>query len=563
MITAVSMGGAFCQGSAIAFLAFFINVMQSKTKTGISYIDKFIGNNVSSLFLMCGILFLLIFFSAMATYYSAIKSRSLARKYHAKCSTRILKHLSRLRFVDLNFNYSQGYIHRMLVRNSMLMGRSIEGMIQSIQPFLNLIVTLLVIFKFSRMLTLTVIPLFLILLPFLYRLSGDIQKGSRRFYENSIHDMTKRLRKFLGFIAHTNISHRCEAFNMEKLYVRNPQIRAYYDDFDKMLLANDRAIFITATFKSFFLIFVLLMLGYNALYNSLAWGIIIAYIVALQRLINYLQALAGHFSNLSRFYPLISDYIDFHEASSQPSKYQIESGRIPERIVLSNPAILEGGDKELTLKAGDKAIYYNPHNLNRFNFLRVLSPLIKSSSIPERYWYRSCFVSVLCEYFPDSIYANIIGGDIDQEKIGQLKETLNHLDLLDEVESLPDGIMTEMTDEIWETLSDELKLGIKILPLLYSDDPIVFLDVKMIQNGDNILFQKLLAFFSDRLLFLTTKNSNVDQPYAEKIIVSNENEIVGIGNIDWFDRIKPNLHMLCEVGEDASSDGEEELIMDM
>ena len=65
-IVLIMIVGAFVQGSTIAFLSFFINIIQSQKKTGFSYLDNIISNNVFSLFIMSTILFILLFLSAVS-----------------------------------------------------------------------------------------------------------------------------------------------------------------------------------------------------------------------------------------------------------------------------------------------------------------------------------------------------------------------------------------------------------------------------------------------------------------------------------------------------------------
>ena len=533
--------GAFVQGSTIAFLSFFINIIQSQKKTGFSYLDNIISNNVFSLFIMSTILFILLFLSAVSTYYVAVKSRFLARMYHAKCTSRILTLFNRLQVTDAGtFSYSFAQIRKLAIRNSLLMGKSIETLIQSFYPFSSLIVVLFIVLKLNFKLSMMVFPFFLFVLPFLYKLSSNIQKDAKIFYEASVKNMAESIQKSLVLMNTTNANDKSRERCIGKLFHGNHEIKSYYDNFDKMQLANDKAVFITSSFKSFFLVGVLLIAGYSALHNALSWGLVIAYIMAMQSVINNLQNVSGNLSNLNRFYPLVSSYIDFCNHVERLSKPKAKKEcLLPDDITITSKSVLEGGVPAITLKPGDRVIYYNKHSLHRINFSAVISPLIKASSLPKSCWYQSCFISSIDGYIPDTIYANGIGGEIDQKKTATFVKIVNDLGLKGETDALPEGLNTMITEELWERLSPLFKL----LPVFFSDTKIIIVDLDVIKKMDSLFCQRLLGLLSDRIVFLVTNHLNIAGHERETIIVSDDHGVVGMGDVAWFHRIKSHLQV--------------------
>ncbi len=534
--------GVLAQGGTVAFLAFFVNIIQSQKKTGFSFLDNKAGNNLATLLFMSGVLFALLLLNAVSSYYVAVKSRALARAFHTKCSSRVLRLFNRLRVVDAAlFDYSPQRVKKLAIRNSMLMGKSIEMFLQTAHPVFSLICVLAVVLKLNLKLSLIVFPFFVFVLPFLYKLSADIQRDSKTFYEASIKNMANRIRGVLAFLNATNVDAPDRERGIDRLFLGVNDVRNYYDNFDKVHLADNKAVFITSTFKSFFLVLVLIVSGYGALHNSLSWGLILAYIMAMQSVVNNLQSLSGNLSNMNRFYPFISSYIDFCNCTKGLV------GKIPEKrapaareITIKARPSPSAGQGVVTLKPGDRALYFNKHCLSRVNFHYVISPLIPSSSLPEDAWILSDFVSHADKYFPGTLYSNVAGEEVDGQKAEAVARLLKDMNLSDELNSLPDGLHTVITDVLWEGFSDSLKLAVKTLPLVFSGGAIVFIESEAVKMADHRTVLKLWEMLADRFVFITAHHyGHGGEPFDVKtIIVSDDHGIVGIGDREWFDTVK-------------------------
>jgi ABC-type multidrug transport system fused ATPase/permease subunit len=540
------MSGAAVQGSIIAFLAFAVDSIQGERKIGIPFLDNVIGSNLATLVLMIAILFILLFFSTVAAYYAAIKSRYVASAYHKKCSLRSLKLFNRIRFFNpLAFNYTETGIKKVATRSSMLMGKSVENIVRAIQPLLYLIAAVAVISVLNIRLSLILAPFFVFLMPFIYNLSSDIQTNAKRFYGGSIRDNIGRIQKMLSLINKTNVNPECAEKYIEKEYRENEKIKTYYRDHNKLLLGRTKAVFITSIFKSFLLVFVLFVLGYSALNNSLSWGIITAFIVAFLHMSNNLQTLVGNLSILNRFYPMVSNYIDFYNIAGRFSKSGSKRPKsFPDEITLAGNSTVGGEKYQLVIRPGDRVICISNRGLNRLEFPSLVTPLIESSSLPKSHWYNSCFLSSLSGVFSGTILDSIGGDDTGGKNLEQVEQILKDSGLSNEIEALPEGLMTEINDEVWEGLSNEVRLTIKFLPLLFSDCKIIFVDLNLFKKVNYQACLRLFDFFSDRILFFTTEQIKVDRQYAETVIVTGDRGIVGTGDMEWLRSIEPELEQV-------------------
>jgi subfamily B ATP-binding cassette protein MsbA len=130
--------------------------------------------------------------------------------------------------------------------------------------------------------------------------------------------------------------------------------------------------------------------------------------------------------------------------------------------------------------------------------------------------------------FNDTIAANIAyGKEIDEEKI---KTALKKANLLEFVESLPDGIYTKL-QENGSNLSGGQRQRIAIARALYTNPDVLILDeaTSALDNKSEAIIMKTIENLKDKLVFIVAHRLSTIEN-ADEILVFKNGEIVCRGN---------------------------------
>ena len=130
--------------------------------------------------------------------------------------------------------------------------------------------------------------------------------------------------------------------------------------------------------------------------------------------------------------------------------------------------------------------------------------------------------------FNDTIAANIAyGKEIDEEKI---KTALKRANLLEFVESLPDGIYTKL-QENGSNLSGGQRQRIAIARALYTNPDVLILDeaTSALDNKSEAIIMKTIENLKDKLVFIVAHRLSTIEN-ADEILVFKNGEIVCKGN---------------------------------
>ncbi|MDD5218575.1 MAG: hypothetical protein PHN49_04020 [Candidatus Omnitrophica bacterium] len=542
---------AFAQGATIAYLAFFVNVVQGKRSTGVDWIDHSLqANGLWGFAVLCLVFFLLLFVSAVTDYFAVYANRKLARSYHRRCAMRVLEWIERLKVIDpANFPFDKYTLKLMATRNSLMMGKNLELIALVFQPLIRFCVVMAILVSIDVKLTAILVPFSLIVLPFLYRLSEGVQSNAKFFYGETSFAMSAEILNGLQYLASANVGFANQKKDIRQWYAGNKAITRYYDCFDNVLLANERSELVVSIFRAFFLIVLLMILGYRAIHQVHSWGFLVAYIAAMQQLTNHIKHFAALLSTGMRFYPLVRQYIGFCEHTQKlidqglPAKGDAACRLSPEieSVEIKSRQLFPGGRDTLALVKGRPLYFYHDEfDLNRICFYEYLRPLIKGSKVPRNFWLNAGFVSAL-SLLPTIPLKDVLmpyGAGTTQETVWN--SLVAELDLDKEISALLQGAHEFMDSELWHALSHELRALIQIFPLVISCHNVAFIDWEILRHCRPAEVSTLLKKFEDRFLLLVISQS-LPAADTEEILIAKEQKVAGAGTVQWFKTVHASL----------------------
>lgn len=569
----LSAVGALAQGGVIGFIAFTVNYLQNPRTFGIAWLDRILDHTLLMLAIFGLILFCIALIGASSTFASSILARSMARASHKQSSVMALSIMIGSSSLDHpGLPDSEGGLRRLIVRNTTHLGKAVETLISLAAPMWRMLVMAGILLSVDLKLSLTIAPLFLLLIPLSYWLSSGVQRDAKRFYEEAVMRMATRVGSIVKMINSQNtligpkwVDH------FTQLYVADEGVQSYFDEFDRLQLAQERVQFAMSVVTSVFIVFALIVGGYMAASNAMPWGLVVSFLLALLIFVNSIKTTQALVTNLSVFYPAVSQYRQFvlNDHSSQGAGTEIDPGkekpRDVKRIELACEEVAPGGDRILSLEKGNPVYYVTPQRMNRLNLAEVIEPISKIASVPRDFFIeQTCFVDCRSSPRTGHLRQNLVGMCSDERLEHLVELVVDRLNLKDEIEGLPEGLKTILTPEVWEELSPSLTLGIMIGPLLTDERSIVLLDLALFKQVELETAQAALDLLAGKYILLVTQRLGTPRWLADRVIAVDDRQTIQIGSLKWYEEIEQREITLQSRRNFAENDVDpsEELILE-
>jgi hypothetical protein len=513
-IIVASMGGAFAQGATIWLLSLILRVMEDDLSIQVPMTSFTLEQNFASLAFIVAVLFALQLASAVLLYASAIQARAVARSYHQKMALRTLRAYCAAPSVSCDlFSHVSSPIRRSIVRNPKIMGKAVENMATSIRTVFLAIAYIIVMFTLTVEISLCIIPAFVLVMPFLYRLGTSTQEAARSYYDRAVKNMSAHVRRQIQVGGQTNLHRDLYPDRAEQTYLDDPVVRQYYDYYDRLLLSVDRSVLITGMFRPLLLTAILLVLGWFALADAYPWSVILPFVLALFQLMNNVQSLAATIAVFHRHYPRILQYFEVVPVIED------EAIRSPSHADPARSIDIAGTQ----LVQGDVALYFTEMPLTLLTFQEVLRPLRDASSGSEEHWRYPSFVGK--GYVPPSVSLH----DMLPETRGWISELLVGMGLSSEID-----LDTPLDEAMWMTLSPEVQSTIIMLDLRAADSEVVFLDAEILGMLRPDFVASLLDLLAGKILVLVSAHRRTECERAKIYLQTENGHLTGSGDAEWW-----------------------------
>jgi ABC-type multidrug transport system fused ATPase/permease subunit len=475
----------------------------------------------------------------MAIYYVAITSRAIGRAFHLRSATRTLEAFSRAPYVRPGLADVRSELRASVVRYPRIMGIAIEQMVGTLQAGCYVLGFLVVLFTISVEVSLFTLPVFLLVLPFFYRLSAQTQKAAKSFYGQVRQQASAYARDQLQVSDQTNIHAALYGATQIQQYRDSELVQDYLDTYDQIRLAQRRSILITSLFRGFLLCLILGVLGSFSIRETYSWGQLLVYVLALWQLANHVQGMMASLVNLNRFQPRILGYYEVQSALAEEAT-EPQAARLDGPLAITSRGSLEGDAGRLEVTRGDRIVYLADAALSRMEFVGVLAPLLAACPGKKPVLRAASFCSGADRCPRLSLSAMVLGDETPSaDARAHLEARIAELGLAQELATLPDGSATLLSEETWSTMSQELRVALRILSLAESASEVLFIDWRLVGRLEKEFAMRLLALLDDRILFLVSRDGRTECEWAGGFVVSENGKVVGVGDARWWGTILP------------------------
>ncbi len=536
-VTAMSFIGASAMAGTLAALNFFVKGIESEVPTSAPFFGFPIQNDMRTLALLAGFVLFLQLVNALSMYYVAITSRAIGRAFHIRSTETIFEAFSRSPYLRTKFEDNRLEVGNSVSRCPRILGVVIEQMVGTLQAGCYVIGFVAVLIKISVEISLFTLPVFVLVLPFLYRLSTQTQKAAKAFYGTARREATRYARRQLRASDQTNVHPDFYAATKKRQFRDSEAVRTYLDVYDDIRLTQRRSVLITSLFRGFLLVLVLGVLGSFSVRGTYSWGELLVYVLALWQLANQVQGMTTNLMTLNRFQPPLVGYYAVQDALVEKTGDSREPG-LDGPLVIQSRGRIPGDAGRLEVTRGDRIVYLTEVPLSRMEFAQILSPLLAACPEQKRLLRAASFCSGadMSPLLPLS--AMVLGSEAQSaDEVARLEARLDDLGLTQELANLPDGSSTFLSEETWDAMSQKLRAALRILSLAESPSALSFVDWSLVGRVEKAFAMRLLALLEDQIVLVVSNDGTSECGWAGGFVVSEHGEVVGVGNAPWWEAI--------------------------
>jgi ABC-type multidrug transport system fused ATPase/permease subunit len=537
IVVAMSFVGASAQAGTIAALNFFVKGIESDVPRVIPYLGFPIQNDVRTLIALTAVVLGLQVVNALAIFYVGVTSRAIARAFHVQSAAKTVRAFSTIPYLRPGLANARMDLLSAITKYPRILGMAIEQLVGALQAVCYVAGFLVVLFTISVEVSLLTLPVFLLVLPFLYRLSTQTQKAAKTFFGEARQQATIFTMEQFQASDQTNVHPALYAASQEQQYRESAAVRRLLDNYDHLRLSQRRSDLITSLFRGFLLCLILVVLGSFSVRGSYSWGELLVYVLALWQLANHVQKVTSSLVSLNRFHPRIVSYYAV-QAVLTGKATDPPAASLEEPLVITSQGCLEGDSGRLEMRRGDRIFFLAEASLSRLEFARVLTPLLAACPDQKRVLRSASFCSGADASPNMGLSAMVLGSESPSaDQIAMLEARITKLELAQELAALPEGSASLLSEETWSTMSQELRVALRILALAESPSDLLFLDWGLLGSLETEFAKRLLAMLDDRIVLFVSEDGSIECEWATGFIVSESEEIVGVGDERWWGEI--------------------------
>ncbi|MFP4120218.1 MAG: hypothetical protein ACLFWI_04235 [Coleofasciculus sp.] len=484
------------------------------------------------------ILFCLLF-SSWLIYFSRSKIITLGRIYEEFCSKRIL--------LILNYSFATGILdevtyddkifYRLATSDSRYCGRVLRIITNTFIPAITFAVNFLVLLYINFFLTLVVFILIAISLLFLYEVNVKGATNSHLMEQYARKAATEKRQ----IIARQQlVATPLTAMSIERSFISGEQ-KQYLDAFEGKLQAVFKSEFVSNVFFAIIISVILVILGIFIFHKKAGWGELIVYLIALRYGLVNLRQVNKQLTSINRFYPQVRRYFHFVEAvKNNFNSHSVDD----EYTITANSILISKSYFNYQLKAGNRIGLICSVELNRYTLPFITNCLMRESS-------KSLNSTVSATWFVTSKYKYIermpfreLVGLPPEYSWDNLEQDLKETELWNKIqEQLPDNLDKQISIDAWNQIDSELKFSLGLLTALHSNCYWVMIEESGLRSLSEETKQYFLEHLSDKIIAIVfSKNIKNVGAYKENVIaVIHENNLIGLGSIDWFTKNKHKI----------------------
>jgi len=529
--------GAGCLGAIIGIIGFYVNLVDTKEVFELNYLGYKISilNNYFSIVSLGALIFLLICVGAWTTYKASLSTRNIGRNVHKTILHNIIKQLQKRTpsssiGLENNQEFTINKLKRNVLRNSVQLGIAAETIVRAIRPLSYSLVGFGLIMFIDVNLSVILIFFSILCLPIITNFSKKTSSKTRLFYESRVNEYGRDIVAVLNNLDSSSLL-SSNIVQVDDYVLKIPSVTPYLDGYDEFLLANNKMSFIVTIMQSAIFGLILIMLGMQVLDGDKSWGEMMAYMIALLALVNSMKTLMVNYTTLSRLYVSLQDYNVFMKSQIEKE----ETSLLNELTITADDSRLTDSKNMIILKPGDKTFLKTDMMPTRFDFDKFIKPFENNVIERIKLWNDSEFVLQKYQYLCGTLLDNFVGKFKNKNDKIKIKEIIVDFDLANEINSLENGINTQINEDVWRSFSNNLKAAIRLFSVIFSENKILFIEQSIILECSDEFRKKFLTILEDKIvLFMLLGNRTIESELSSNVIFVSSGKILGIGDLDWY-----------------------------
>lgn len=558
-IVALDASSALAQGGLVWLVSLVASYLDSGTPQRVfGLFDFSLHDQTTTVLTLTVAVGSILLFTTLATYRVTLLSRRLARAHNLHCTQQFLQIMQEAPVVvDQPIPFGEDVVLYNLRRNPVQIGIVTERIIMAVQPACRSLVLFGLLFVLDPLASLVFSALFVVCLPFFYKVAIGINVDTKTYYLLLNRYYKKAVDIFYGL--YWSVTTRRAAQASIDILMDDRITTEFFDANDRFHLSDDRMRLATGLFKSVFVTFAILLFSYLAVTDQRSWGELVAFFAGMMMLANSVQTLGGYGALLVRFYPQVSEYLDFMKDIQRRTRQARRRGSgqesLPDRFdIRVNAPKVDGSLTQATIRKDGITLLIHGVRPTKLYFDRFIGPVIRATDTDAQAWARCRFISAQYRFYPISLQQNLEAGHSDAQTARRLDALLETLGLRQEIADLPRGAATIVTEDLWAGFSNTLKLACRIAPLLAIGDDPVMLDCDLVSGVDADVARSALAFLGQSHVFLfSSRPAQVDLDIALALVVDGD-AVIGAGDKGWYAAVRPTLATLLQHGAVITGD---------
>lgn len=536
-ITLVSLGlgfgGLMAQIGAIGLAAYYAHLLERGEAIDLMGAVYEPRSSVALLSMIGLGALILLSIGALAMWISGLLSVKLRRQYQDFCATRTVKRLRERRFIWSPPDKRQGDIGtvlRVIRGDAGYAGWVAQLLLSAVVPAVSTVIAIIALISLEPLLSLGVMVLVVISMIFLVRVNVTAAHHSKRL-ERAVVPAGRDLRRKIAELGETPHGTQI-AINTDSLFDTG-QMKSYLDARDGHMQVMETSRFISNFFFAITLVLVLLVLGGDLIQEGTGFGRLFIYLVALRYTLFSLRSLTQLLTSINRFFPQLSRYREFLEASDATAEDAPRRERFTLRTV--EPRVAES-ITETTLRAPQRVILLTPTELNRYTLGFLLATLLGPNREQTHAALAHARFAVFRQQPPSAESAAAALGLPAGLSRAELLEPLRKLPHEKALEAaLPESLDEPLDEDAWTGLPGGPKYAMGVLEALRGEAQWVLLNGRFLRLVHERSRAPLLDVVQDRFVVIVTADPDFAAANpADLIAVADEGRLYGLGSPDWF-----------------------------
>ncbi len=524
--------------------------------------------------------FLALFFgyaSAYITYWAQKEILNLSRDYHKDVMARSVQSYTKERLFtfskEIKFLTNKHDRRHLPTIYANYVSISVKTILDIIHPLMVLVGSSLILIYINIKATIILSPFALIYFAFVYKIGKEASTFQGEYL--------KRITNLNPVISNLyNSLTKNENPYFEKKLFKN----LFFDlETDKLLypyygrmLSGYQSNFISQIFLTFCMVLLFIYFGWATTTKSSSWTAIVVFLVSLRFTGQSMKRVAMLIISFSKFYPSIRVFKEYVASTENECCNNLKAKNDDFKylsVVSSNTSLLlPTSENIISIRMGYPSfLFYNIKDKNT-SYAEIKREIVKLLGKDNDVDASQIYFHGASKLINGMTLAeNTMGLCANSSNHTKIENYLSDLQLLDEYNLLPNGLLTECTDEIQNKLTPEFIFAISsfyILQnprpiILFDSDSIVGLDTRFNEKYFNIHCNRILIVYSNFINSMVNIYDKLSLNTKNKFIIVINNDLIFMGNRTYLSN---HLEYLKSIGNESSkneqtdrSDSEEAL----